>query len=118
MSMASTRFKATNEQTDMALLQLMETPPTYYQPYYAGWNAKDQGTAPYVGIHHPEGTVKRLNTTEEVELTTFNSPVGNFIKNGHWQIKEWSDGSTAGGSSGSGLFDSNGLVIGGLSPSL
>lgn len=115
MSMASTRFKATNEQTDMALLQLMETPPAYYQPYYAGWNAKDQGTAPYVGIHHPEGTVKRLNTTEEVELTTFNSLVGNFIKNGHWQIKEWSDGSTAGGSSGSGLFDSNGLVIGGLS---
>lgn len=113
LSMASTLFRATNEQTDMALLELLETPPVYYQPYYAGWNANDKGTAPYIGIHHPRGTVKRINTTEDVELTTFTD--ASFIRNGHWQIKEWETGSTARGSSGSALFDSNNLIIGGLS---
>ncbi len=113
MSMASTRFRATNESTDMALLELKETPPAYYQPYYAGWNAKDEGTAPYAGIHHPGGSVKRVNTTKQVESATY--PGMDFIKNGHWHVKEWTSGSTAGGSSGSGLFDSNNQLIGGLS---
>ena len=114
MSMASTHFRATNESTDMALLELTEIPPVYYQPYYAGWNAKDQGSAPYVGIHHPDGSVKRLNTTDQVELTTYPF-TDNFIKNGHWHIKEWTDGCTRPGSSGSGLFDNNNQIIGGLS---
>lgn len=114
MSMASTHFRATNESTDMALLELTEIPPVYYQPYYAGWNAKDLGSAPYVGIHHPDGSVKRLNTTDQVELTTY-PYTDNFIKNGHWHIKEWTDGCTRPGSSGSGLFDNNNQIIGGLS---
>lgn len=97
----------------MALLELKETPPAYYQPYYAGWNAKDEGTAPYAGIHHPGGSVKRVNTTKLVESATY--PGMDFIKNGHWHVKEWTSGSTAGGSSGSGLFDSNNQLIGGLS---
>lgn len=113
MSMASTRFRATNEKTDMALLELPETPPADYRPYYAGWNAKDEGVAPYVGIHHPGGSVKRVNTTCQVRQATF--PDWGFVKNGHWHVEEWTNGCTAGGSSGSGLFDSNQQLIGGLS---
>lgn len=115
MSVTSAHFRATNEQTDMALLELRETPPVFYQPYYAGWNAKDQGTAPYVGIHHPLGSVKRINIADNVELNTFTTKDANFINNAHWLIKEWANGATEGGSSGSPLFDSNNLIIGGLS---
>lgn len=115
MSVASAHFRATNEQTDMALLELCETPPVYYQPYYAGWNAKNQGTAPYVGIHHPWGSVKRINNVDNVELNTFATKEANFINNAHWLIKEWANGATEGGSSGSPLFDNNNLIIGGLS---
>lgn len=115
MSVASAHFRATNEQTDIALLELRETPPVFYQSYYAGWNAKDQGIAPYVGIHHPWGSVKRINNADNVELNTFVTNEANFINNTHWLIKEWTNGATEGGSSGSPLFDSNSLIIGGLS---
>lgn len=115
MSMASAYFRATNENTDMALLELTEIPPVYYEPYYAGWNAKDKGTPPYAGIHHPQASVKRINKAEDVKLSTFDIPKVNFIKEGHWQVSTWTEGSTAGGSSGSPLFDNNNRIIGALS---
>lgn len=113
MSMASTLFRATNEETDMALLELMETPPVYYQPYYAGWNAKDQGIAPYIGIHHPNASVKRVVKTDNVVLSSY--PKYPFEKDGHWHVEKWTEGCTYGGSSGSPLFDDNNRIIGGLS---
>lgn len=115
MSMASAYFRATNVNTDMALLELTEIPPVYYEPYYAGWNAKDKGTPPYAGIHHPQASVKRIGNAEDVILTTFNISQANFINEGHWHVSEWIEGATAGGSSGSPLFDSNNRIIGGLS---
>lgn len=115
MSMASAIFKATNESTDMALMELRETPPVYFQPYYAGWNAKDQGKASYIGIHHPKASVKRFNITDNVILSTFNTTGTNFIEEGHWHVKTWTEGATIGGSSGSPLFDDYNRVIGGLS---
>lgn len=115
MSMASTYFRATNESTDMALLELLETPPVYYQPYYAGWNAKDEGTAPYINIHHPNASVKRVSKTDNVKIATFHYPEHPFKENGHWHVEEWTEGSTYGGSSGSPLFNNNNRIIGGLS---
>ena len=116
MSMASTYFRATNESTDMALLELLETPPVYYRPYYAGWNAKDQGAAPYINIHHPNASVKRVSKADNVKIDSY--PESLFEENGHWHVEEWSEGSTYGGSSGSSLFDSNCRIIGGLSGGL
>lgn len=54
-TVASAHFRAVNELTDMALLELQDTPPADYRAYYAGWNAQDAGTAPYACIHHPGG---------------------------------------------------------------
>lgn len=114
MSVASTLFRAVNEQKDMALLELVRKPPIYYQPYYAGWNAKDAGTAPYSGIHHPAGTIKRISIYEKTpRLVTF-SPIY-FDEKSHWNIDRWNVGITAGGSSGSPLFDADYHIIGALS---
>lgn len=114
-AVASAHFRAVNELTDMALLELQDTPPADYRVYYAGWNAQDAGTAPYTCIHHPGGSLKRLNLAEgDVELTSYKIQVADFNENSHWKVARWATGCTAGGSSGSPLFDGDNRVIGGL----
>lgn len=115
LSMASTSFRSVNEKHDMALLELKQTPPVYYRPYYAGWNAMDAGISPYYGIHHPGGSVKRMSWFDgTVELTTYKILAYEFAPDAHWMVGRWTEGATAGGSSGSPLFDSKGHVLGGL----
>lgn len=118
MSMASSYFRAVNEDHDMALLELLEVPPVYYRPYYAGWNAQDAGEYPYYNIHHPGGSMKRINMVDEpIELITWREDDIPYVfaENAHWHISRWTDGSTAGGSSGSPLFDKNWRIVGSLS---
>jgi len=113
-SMVSAVPCAINEKTDLALLELLQTPPVYYRPYYAGWNAMDAGVAPYSGIHHPGGSVKRINKyTGALNVASFD--ITHFKENNHWHIPRWNDGSTASGSSGSPLFDAQDMVVGALS---
>jgi hypothetical protein len=117
MSVASAGYKAVNEKNDMALLELLETPPVYYQPYYAGWSIEEKGdNTPYAGIHHPYASVKRINISEDkIALKTFSIPQADFSRNAHWNVSKWTAGSTAAGSSGSPLFDADHRVIGALS---
>jgi len=103
---------------DMALLKLKDTPPDYYQPYYAGWNVDPNAgaNAPFVNIHHPNAFVSKYgNTNINLTLTTFPpNPSLPFNPGSHWQVPSWDVGATAGGSSGSPLFDNHGLLVGGL----
>ncbi|MDR0749324.1 MAG: trypsin-like peptidase domain-containing protein [Tannerellaceae bacterium] len=117
MSVASAGYKAVNEKNDMALLELLETPPVYYQPYYAGWSIEENSNnTPYAGVHHPYASVKRINISEDkIALKTFSIPQADFYKNAHWNVSKWTTGSTASGSSGSPLFDAANRVIGALS---
>lgn len=114
-TVSSAYSRAVNEKTDMALLELKQRPPTDYAVYYAGWNAADAGNPPYACIHHPAGTPKRITVTEnKPEFVTYRISVIDFDKDAHWKIGPWKSGFTAGGSSGSPLFDGNNRVIGGL----
>ncbi|MDR1402153.1 MAG: T9SS type A sorting domain-containing protein [Tannerellaceae bacterium] len=117
MSVASAGYKAVNEKNDMALLALLETPPVYYRPYYAGWSIEENGdNAPYAGIHHPRASVKRINISEDkISMKTFSISQADFYKNVHWNVSKWATGSTDSGSSGSPLFDADNRVIGALS---
>ncbi|MDR2809558.1 MAG: T9SS type A sorting domain-containing protein [Tannerellaceae bacterium] len=117
MSVASAIYRAANEKIDMALLELGEAPPAYYQPYYAGWTIEDNGTTPpYIGIHHPAASVKRINVSEDnLSLKTFDIKEMEFYRNAHWNIGRWNVGSTAEGSSGSPLFNSSNRLMGLLS---
>ncbi|MDR2682767.1 MAG: trypsin-like peptidase domain-containing protein [Dysgonamonadaceae bacterium] len=110
-SMAVTYPRTIIEGKDIALLELQEKPPAYYNAYYAGWRLKHDAK-PYTNIHHPQSAVKKYNTYKD-NLTWMSFHV--FDPNSHLQVAAWTTGSTHAGSSGSPLFDANHAVIGGLS---
>ncbi len=100
--------------SDFFLVKLNQNIPAPYLPYYNGWNNLDNGSPSGVGIHHPQGDIKKISTYK-TPLTsgTYETTVGT-----HW-IVQWSStpngfGITEPGSSGSPVFDNNGLLIGTL----
>jgi len=107
--------------SDVALLELTEPIPSTYNVYYAGFNALDLPTIPFA-IHHPSGDVKKIAWSE---LETVSDQWSSANPDTHWQVVQWhGPGTGAGnqgdrtttepGSSGSGLFDPQGRLIGQL----
>ncbi len=106
--------------TDMAVIRLSQSPSVVSAPYWAGWSRTTSAQeASVYCIHHPYGDVKKISTassaTPDASYTGDKNAVGgSFASKSHWFIKSWDDGATEGGSSGSALFSSDGLVIGAL----
>ncbi len=103
---------ATDRGTDSTLLRLRETPLT--DTWYAGWAPQP---LPYptevIGIHHPDGDLKKWNRGRAVRNTTI------ILRDEDQRVSairvEWTEGTVEGGSSGSGLFDTRGRLRGVLS---
>ena len=112
MSLASAYCRAVYERTDLALLEFQDMPPVYYRPFYAGWNATKTHTAPYVCIQHPQGTTKRFSLTNSIERRDVQIAEQTFDENSFWYVTDWETGCTAGGSSGSPLFDAEQRIVG------
>lgn len=106
---------------DFLLLELTDPSVTVVQDlYYAGWNRKtdiyDEANEEYynffIGYHHPAGDVKKQSWAKTIMSNgTFNQ---SSVFGTHWKLN-FIGGGTQGGSSGSGLFDVDGLLIGDLS---
>lgn len=98
----------TNTAYDLSLLRFPKTLPGGL--VLSGWDANPIGHPEGVyGIHHPSGAAKSYSAGT-TQGNRFSDGVTNAIH------VEWSDGTTEGGSSGSGLFLRNsGRLIGGLS---
>lgn len=114
MSLAVTYPRVIAEKKDIALLELRDAPPDYYNAYYAGWNLDRSGeNYPYRNLHHPSAAVKKYGLYQnKISISSF--PDSRFDNDSHWIIDRWTIGSTYGGSSGSPLFDREGLIVGGL----
>ena len=103
--------------SDFLLVEVEDEIPSSWDVYYAGWDASGSGSSSGVGIHHPSGDVKKISTftqnTSSISLGSFGS---------HWRVywieTETEHGVTEGGSSGSHLFNEEGLSIGTLSAGL
>lgn len=133
-SLSGANLVGYNEDTDMCLLRIKGLPrrangtlgpiPAAYQPYFAGWNINESPQGPFVGIHHPGGSTKRYNLSRDTELRTNDYDLSYEDKHGsvrfiswsdvHWEVNAWAVGATAAGSSGSALFDKDGLIVGAL----
>ncbi len=101
--------------SDFLLLQLSQAPPSSYGVYYAGWNNDGNASTSGVCIHHPDGDIKKISTYSQTITST---QWGTSVQNTHWNVK-WAattngHGVTEPGSSGSGLFNNQGMLIGTL----
>ncbi len=125
LTLSGAQLIAYNPDADMALLKISGLPtdtngspyiPDYYNVYYSGWNISDSPEAPYYGIHHALASTKRvcIAADESLSIIDYSLSFLSFTQK-HWRVQEWTTGITEAGSSGSALFDKNGLIIGGLS---
>ncbi|MFW6103795.1 MAG: T9SS type A sorting domain-containing protein [Bacteroidota bacterium] len=116
-SMAGTDLVSTtpeNDQLDFTLIELSNSVPINYKPYFAGWSLETENIRRSASIHHPEGDVKKISIdSNTVEVNTY--PGGLYNDSSHWLVKEWDLGTTQGGSSGAPLFNQNKKIIGDLS---
>lgn len=100
--------RASNGGSDFMLLELSSTPPASYNVFYSGWDRTGNVSTGHVGIHHPAGDVKKITfDVDPGSQATYSNALC-------WRVGNWEDGTTEGGSSGSPLFGSNGLIIGQL----
>jgi lysyl endopeptidase len=102
--------------SDFILIEMNTAVPAGYNSYFEGWDRSASGATSGVGIHHPAGDEKKISTySSTLSSTTYN---GGW-SNAHWLVT-WvatanGHGVTEGGSSGSPIFNQNGLVVGHLS---
>lgn len=106
--------------SDFFLLELNTTPPSSYNTYYNGWDKSDNASENGVGIHHPNGDIKKISTYASSTVSTTTIFANNkMASNATWEVVwgETTNGHsvTEGGSSGSPLFNKDGLIIGTLS---
>ncbi|MDO8349049.1 MAG: hypothetical protein Q7T30_02345, partial [Planctomycetota bacterium] len=102
-----------SQSSDALLLRLRSTPPA--GAFLAGWDAGtlSAGT-PVIGIHHPRGDNKKFSSGSHPGFNTLD--VGGGVTGSYARVT-WAEGTTEGGSSGSGLFTLVGgqyLLRGGL----
>ena len=118
MSLAGASARVILETKDIALLELLDSPPDYFNTYYAGWDMDLNGRkSKYTNVHHPSGAVKKYGMADSIRIYPNPNISGltGIDATNLWEINGgWKVGSTYAGSSGSPLFDENQLVIGGL----
>lgn len=104
-------LRATAPDLDFTLVEMEQSPSLDLRPYYAGWDNSGLFTTKVIGIHHPQGDVKKYSISNN--SPSLQSYGENIVDGSSIYIKRWDSGVTEGGSSGSALFH-EGLVVGSL----
>ena len=112
-------FRASSSFTngsDFLLLELNDTIPLNYKPFFNGWNKSESVFSSGVSIHHPKGSVKKISTYN-TNLLTANQD--GLTDDAYWEVT-WEEttnghGVTETGSSGAPIFNEEKLVVGALS---
>jgi len=107
--------------SDFALVKLDDMPSTNFNVYYSGWDNRDQSYTGARVIHHPLGSVNPQNSEKRISIendtltiTTYNGTEEDLTAN-YLQVGAWDAGTTEGGSSGAGLWNTNHRLIANLS---
>ncbi|QTV05766.1 T9SS type A sorting domain-containing protein [Faecalibacter bovis] len=107
-SLSGAEIKARNAGTDMMLLELTSEIPVDWELVWSGWDRSGNIPNNATGLHHPDGDIMKIAQYYSSPLKKNRSGIA------AWEIPAWDLGVTEGGSSGSGLFDHNGRIIGQL----
>jgi hypothetical protein len=117
-------FDATDATSDFDLLTLSSAPAASWNVRFAGLDASGAVPTSGVGIHQPEGDIKKISTytapasSTAATLCTQTVPGTNACLTSQsiqaWAVN-WAQGITEEGSSGSGLWDENHRIVGVLS---
>src|SRR4029079_14061149 len=97
-------LRATRADADSALVQLAQTPDPSWDVYFAGWDASATPPSATVAIHHPSGDVKKITAGPAPGTTDNCIGTGGASTETTWETGPYTQGTTEGGSSGSGLF--------------
>jgi lysyl endopeptidase len=104
-------LRATNAASDFTLIELSTGVPSGANPYFSGWDRSGTTPTSAVGIHHPAGHEKRIAVEDQaLQISAYGGGSGTT----HWRVVDWDQGTTEGGSSGSGLWNQNKLLVGQL----
>ncbi|PSK95043.1 T9SS type A sorting domain-containing protein [Taibaiella chishuiensis] len=101
---------------DFLLLELKDKIPAAWDAYLSGWNRDETLPATltypkrYIGFHHPAGDAKKIVTS--TGISPEGDAGGSMGPGTHWQMYPIDSGGIEGGSSGSGLFDGEGRLVG------
>lgn len=102
--------------SDFYLVKFNSNVPDSYNVYYSGWNRSlsNQEMTNGVSIHHPAGDIKKISTysTNLVSTTGWNGLQSHWLV--IWAQTENGKSIVEGGSSGSPIYDRNGLIVGDL----
>ncbi|WP_296316594.1 T9SS type A sorting domain-containing protein [Winogradskyella sp. UBA3174] len=109
--------RAASSESDMKLVEITDTSFFNNNPdvVWSGWNRSTTQT-PQInfGVHHPSGDIQKACRDDGGAFRNVTSFNGNPTTE-MWRINDWDLGVTEGGSSGSGLFNEDGHLIGMLS---
>ncbi|SDD65541.1 trypsin-like serine peptidase [Aquimonas voraii] len=107
---------ATHQPTDFTVVALNAPVPAAAEAWYTGWDRSSSAPTGAIGIHHPAGHEKRISIDNDPLTTGPSCIISGATANTHWFIGAWDEGTTEGGSSGSGLWRrDSGRLIGVLS---
>lgn len=117
VKLADSNDNGGNNGSDFILFEVEGEIPDNWDPYFAGWNANNVGDNFGAGIHYPSGDWKKISHyTTNLTSEWWGAP------GSHWGVvwspTESGHGVTEGGSSGSPIFNSDGLIIGTLTGGL
>lgn len=106
------------EDTDMMLLRIREDIPANNNIYFNGWDRRENHEpSTSVIIHHPSGDIKKISTDFD-KVIPFDKSIswnnGTVAPSFSHFINDFDDAVYQPGSSGAGLFDDTGKVIGQL----
>lgn len=98
-------LRATRADADFTLVEMNQSPNPVWNLFHAGWEADNIAPASSIGLHHPSGDVAKVDNSPIGPRTIDNCiGTGGISQNTHWLTGPYDQGTTEGGSSGSGLW--------------